>query len=174
VTDPVDAMAVEVRATIPGSVEQVFARISDVERMAGLGPEHVEARWDAGPRPDPDAMLGATFSGRNVRVGREWTMPCRVTRYEPPVAFAWEVGDPQCPTATWSYELTAEAGQRTALVHRFRHGPGWSYLRSICERHPDRVDQLISGRAAELQANMQAALDGLGQQLTAERADSTG
>lgn len=63
-------MVVEVRMRLPAPRDRVFALLTDVEQMAGLGPEHSEARWTSdGP------ALGATFVGRNSRGGHEWDVP---------------------------------------------------------------------------------------------------
>lgn len=166
--DPVSDLAVEVRREVAAPRERLFRLLTDIEAVAGLGPEHVEAWWDGGSRPPDDAMLGAGFTGRNVRGGREWSMPCRVIAYEPPARFGWVVGDPDQPTATWTYDLT-ETGAATTVVQRFRHGPGWSYLRGACERHPDRAEEFTAGRAKELEANMTAVLASVEERLAAQR-----
>lgn len=150
----VDTMVVEVGYRFPAVIEQVFALLSDVERMAGLGPEHLEACWvgDGGPR------LGAQFTGRNLREGREWTSPCTVNRYEPPARFGWVVGDPATPSSVWRYDLISGDAGGTEVLQQFRHGPGFSFLRRAVEKYPDREEAFVSGRAAELAAGMQATL----------------
>jgi hypothetical protein len=102
-------MVVEVSAGLPCPPEQAFALLSDVERMAGLGPEHLEARWVDGTRG-----LGARYTGRNRRGDREWEVHCEVVGYEPPRLFAWRVGDLDAPTGFWSYELLAAAAELLA------------------------------------------------------------
>ena len=147
-----EEMHVEVQVHLDAPPEQVFALLSDVERMAGLGPEHAEARWvDGGP------AAGAAFVGRNVREGREWELPCRVTAYDPPRRFAWDVGDDAAPTAYWSYDLVAD-GSGTRVTQVMRHGPGFSFLRKYVERYPDRADELVEHRSRELEANMRTVL----------------
>ena len=57
-------MVVEVTHRFQTPIAEVWALLSDVERMAGLGPEHVEAHWlEPGPR------VGASFTGKNNRDG---------------------------------------------------------------------------------------------------------
>ncbi len=145
-------MTVEVEAFLPCDPAQAFRLLADVERMAGLGPEHVEAHWAGVVRG-----LGAQWRGLNRRDGHEWEVSCEVVGYDPPRLFSWRVGDPNEPTAFWSYELVPVDGG-TAVVQRFRHGSGWSFLRWAVERHPERADELIAGRAAELAANMRTVL----------------
>ena len=77
---PVDltAMGVEVTVRFNQRPEAVWALLTDVERMAGLGPEHFRARWlTSGP------AVGARFEGWN-RIGeREWDVTCVVTACRP-------------------------------------------------------------------------------------------
>ena len=73
---PVDltAMAVEVAVRFNEPPETVWGLLTDVERMAGLGPEHFRARWLT-----PGPSVGARFEGWN-RIGeREWDVTCVVT-----------------------------------------------------------------------------------------------
>lgn len=160
--DPLADMVVEVREHIAAPRPQVFALLTDVERMAGLGPEHVEARWDDGGGP----ALGATFTGVNERDGRRWEVPCRVVALDPPAVFGWQVGDPEQPTATWTYTLS-EHDDGTQVVQRFAHGPGWSFLRKACERYPERTAELVAGRSQELARNMRAVLQAAAAELRA-------
>ena len=54
---------VTVRKTIARRPQDIFALLTDVERMAGLGPEHCLARWLTESRE-----TGARFQGIN-RIG---------------------------------------------------------------------------------------------------------
>ena len=153
-SDVVDltAMTVEVTHRFGYGVDEVWALLSDVERMAGLGPEHVDAHWDGS-----DRGVGARFTGRN-RIGDfEWTVPCWITVWEPPHRLAWTVLEPDWPSSTWSYRLESdEAG--TAVTQRFQHGPGPSYIRRVVTDSPDRAADVVGGRCATLAANMAATL----------------
>ena len=127
--DPLASMAVEAEATFSTPIDLVWALLSDVERMAGLGPEHVAASWDtAGPG------VGARFTGAN-RIGTfEWQVPCVVTVCEPPRFLEWTVGDPPGQSSTWSYTLIGREDGGTDVVQRFLHGPGFSYVRLRIDR----------------------------------------
>ena len=144
-------MRVKVTHCFAAPPGEVWALLSDVERMAGLGPEHAAATWLDRPG------AGARFTGTNARGDRTWTVPCQVVVYDEPREFSWQVGDPDLPTATWSYQLAPDA-DGTLVTQVFRHGPGRSFLRQATERHPERADELVAGRAAELAANMTAVL----------------
>lgn len=149
----VDDMAVEVREVLPAPPERVFALLTDVERMAGLGPEHVRAEWLGDERG-----VGARFRGWNEREGiGGWDLPCVVLAHDPPHRFAWTTGDPDRPSSTWSYDLSPTDGG-TLVVHRFAHGPGPTFLRQAAERKPDRAEVYVAKRGAELEANMRTVL----------------
>jgi len=175
--DPLSSMAVEVTATFDASIDEVWALLSDVERMAGLGPEHVAARWEtAGP------AVGARFTGRNRIGDLEWDVHCVVTACRPPEFIEWTVGEAPDHSSTWSYALSAEPGAAssgrpgaassaepgaassgrpgaaTVVVQRFRHGPGFSYVRQRVEQSPDRAQLVVVRRSEMLAANMDLTL----------------
>ena len=86
---PIDltSMTVEVAVQFDSPPEGVWDLLTDVERMAGLGPEHVRARWLA---PVPE--VGARFEGWNRMGDREWNVICVVTACRRPECFGWNVG----------------------------------------------------------------------------------
>jgi uncharacterized protein YndB with AHSA1/START domain len=119
----VSDMHVEVTHRFDAPVDLVWRLLSDVERMAGLGPEHFAATWDGEQRG-----VGATFLGKNRRDGFEWEVPCFVTEYAPPRRFAWTVLEPENPSSRWSYTLSSD-DDGTIVVQRFEHGPNYSFIR---------------------------------------------
>jgi uncharacterized protein YndB with AHSA1/START domain len=146
-------MAVEVEELLPADVEVVWALLTDVERMGGLGPENVRTEW-LGPKRG----LGARFRGHNERPGiGTWSVPCTVVLHEPPRAFGWATGDPETPSTTWTYALVPGDGG-TLVRQRFEHGPGFTYLRQAVEARPDREERYVAARAAELADNMRSTL----------------
>lgn len=147
-----DEMTVDVQHRFSSPIEQVWELLSDVERMAARGPEHISAHWQ-----DPGPALGARFCGSNVRQGRKWTVQCLVVICNRPSQFGWIVGNPKEPSSHWLYELTAD-GDGTLVTQRFEHGPGFTYLRRAVEKHPDLAAQLVGARAKELVENMRASL----------------
>ena len=147
--DLLASMAVEVEATLAAPIDRVWALLSDVEQMAGLGPEHVAAWWETcGP------AVGARFTGTN-RIGTfEWQVPCVVTVCDPPHYLVWTVGDAPGESCTWSYALTVLDDGGTGVVQRFQHGPGFSYVRQRIDGAPDEAASIVDGRCAMLRRGM--------------------
>lgn len=145
-------MKVEVTHHFNAPIETVWALLSDVERMAGLGPEHVEAHWLGEERG-----VGAQFSGKNRRGNDEWEVPCHVTACDQPTRFSWTVLEPENPSSRWSYTLSVE-GTGTLVVERFEHGPNYSFTRIRAEEQPAEASSIIRERAETLRADMRATL----------------
>lgn len=148
----VDEMVVTVQELLPAPPETVFALLTDVERMGGLGPENVRSVWQ-----DDRRGVGAVFVGSNVSSERTWDVPCTVVAHDPPRRFGWLVGNPELPSATWTYDLEpADGGSLVTQV--FRHGPGRSFVRAAVTREPDAEEQHVAARAADLEAGMRATM----------------
>jgi uncharacterized protein YndB with AHSA1/START domain len=153
---PVDltSMAVDVSVRFDAPVEEVWNLLTDVERMAGLGPEHFRARWLT-----PGPAVDARFEGWN-RIGDfEWDVICVVTRCSPPGFIEWNVGEGPLPSSTWSYTITSEPGGSSLVTQRFRHGPGGSGVSAAIERHPERAEDIVTGRSRALRTNMVSTLE---------------
>ena len=142
-----EQMVVEVEQRFDAAPAEVFALLHDVERMAGLGPEHTKAAW----------VSPVLFTGWNSRGGHEWETPCHVVVDEPPRAFGWTVGTPGRQSSTWTYELEPD-GDGTLVRQRFQHGPGPSGLRDAVESQPDRAEEWMARRGKGLRRNMTTVL----------------
>jgi hypothetical protein len=153
-------MQVRVEHRFPQPSGLVWQLLTDVECAAGLGPEHTAARW-----VDERRGVGARFVGTNSCDGRVWQVSCQVLSWRSPNAFAWAVGPPQCPKATWRYALIPQ-GAGCLVVQTFRHGPGRSFLRAAVQTRPEQAEQLVASRAAELRINMTVVLAGAEQLLS--------
>ena len=153
---PVDltAMAVEVSVRFNQPPEAVWVMLTDVERMAGLGPEHFRARWlTSGP------AVGARFEGWN-RIGEhEWDVLCVVTACRPAEFIEWNVGEGTHPSSTWSYVLTPDGERATLVTQQFRHGPGESGVSKAIEEHPERAALIVEQRSNTLRTNMVSTLE---------------
>lgn len=153
-------MVVEVEELLPAAPDAVFAVLSDPPRTAGLGPETHACTWAGEERG-----VGAVFTGSNRLGELEYDVPCTVVAHEPPTRFAWTVGDPAQPSATWTYEL-APADGGTRVVQRFEHGPGRTFLRRAVTAEPERYDELVAERGAMIADGMRQVLQGVGRLLT--------
>jgi uncharacterized protein YndB with AHSA1/START domain len=142
-------LTVEVEHRFAAPPAAVFALLTDVERMAGLGPEHQTARWTDRGR--------TRFTGVNQLGDLQWEVTCVVVENEPPRAFGWTVGEPGEQSSTWSYALVPD-GDGTLVTQRFAHGPGMTYLRQLCEAKPERAEVYVARRSADLRSNMLAVL----------------
>lgn len=140
-------MVVEVQVRFDAPPAEVFALLHDVERMAGLGPEHERAAW----------VSPTLFTGWNRSGDHTWETPCHVTVDDPPRCFAWTVGTPGRQSSTWTYLLTPD-GDGTLVQQRFQHGPGPSGLRDAVVRKPERAEQYVEHRRAALRENMTTVL----------------
>ena len=84
---------------------KVWALVSDITRVGDWGGECVHAEWiDGADGP----AVGARFRGRQIRQDQQWTSVSVAIEAQPGVSFAWAVGDPQYPSATWRYQLAVD------------------------------------------------------------------
>jgi uncharacterized protein YndB with AHSA1/START domain len=148
------SMTVEVAVRFDAPPEPVWHLLTDVGRMAGLGPEHVRARWLT-----PAPAVGARFEGWNRIGDHEWDVICVVTACLPPTFIEWNVGEGTPPSSTWSYEITPGDDGTSLVTQRFRHGPGESGVRDAVERYPERAGQIVAGRSDTLRTNMVSTLE---------------
>jgi uncharacterized protein YndB with AHSA1/START domain len=150
-----DKPTVEVPIEIDAAPERVWAIVSDIEAMPGPSPELQAVEWlDGGTGPG----LGARFAGHNRHEAfGEWSTESVIVEYDPPRVFAWAVGDPEQPSATWRFSLQAREGG-TLLRHWVRVGPGRSGLSVAIDRMPDKEQKIVFVRLREFEANMGATL----------------
>lgn len=145
-------VTVEVSELLPAPPEEVYALLTDVAQMGGLGPENTRSEWESA-----DRGVGAVFRGWNVLAGNAYDVPCTVVTADPPQAFGWAVGDPALPSATWSYVLV-EDGAGTRVTQRFQHGPGRTFLRRAVKAEPERAAELVAERTAQIESGMRTTL----------------
>lgn len=145
-------VSVEVSELLPAPPQEVYDLLTDVARLGGLGPENTRSEWESDARG-----AGAVFRGWNVLGGRSYDVPCTVVTADPPRAFAYAVGDPALPSATWSYELVETVGG-TRVTQRFQHGPGPTFLRRAVAAEPGRAADLVAERSAQVERGMRTVL----------------
>ncbi|MEV6734992.1 SRPBCC family protein [Streptomyces sp. NPDC051364] len=162
---------------VEAAPSQVWGLVTDIGLPARLSPELQRAEWlDGAEGP----AVGARFAGYNRhRMIGEWRTVSHVVLLEDQRVFGWAVVDPDgrygdpvpdpaLPLATWRFELDPE-GAGTRLRQIARIGPGRSGVSLAIDRTPEREEEILAFRLAELRANMEATLRGL--KALAEEAD---
>jgi uncharacterized protein YndB with AHSA1/START domain len=151
-----DKPTVEVPVVIAAPPGRVWELVSDIGLMPRTSPELQSVEWLDG-RSGPG--LGARFEGRNKHEAfGEWSTVSVVVQYEPPRVFAWAVGDPDCPSATWRFSLEPQPGGGTLLRQWMQMGPGRSGLSFAIDRMPDKEQKIVFVRLREFEANMNRTL----------------
>jgi hypothetical protein len=90
--------------------ERVFSVLSDLPGMGSLSPENTGGQWLDGTFT---AHLGARFRGTNEQDGDEWSTVAKVTVFEPPTSFAFEVTWHRFRISRWEYHVeTTSTGCR--------------------------------------------------------------
>jgi hypothetical protein len=150
-----DLPTVEVSAWIEAPPEHVWRLVSDIGLMPGLSRELQSVEWlDGVSQP----AVGARFLGRSKHDALgEWSTTSYVVQHEPCRVFAWAVGDPEQPSATWRFTLGREPGG-TALSQWVRLGPGRSGLSIAIDQMPDKEQKIVFVRMREFEESMTRTL----------------
>ena len=150
-----DCPAVAAQIYIDAPPERVWPLVSDIFLMPGLSAELQEVSWlDGATGPAP----GHRFSGRNANQYRgTWETVSTVIECDEPRRFAWAVGDPGQPMATWRFTLRpGGAGPDlitgTVLEQWARMGPARSGLSLAIDAMPDKEQQIVFVRLREWEA----------------------
>jgi hypothetical protein len=103
-----------VSITVSAPVEEVYAFVSDVQRLGRLSPECHACEWaDVG-----GSRAGAVFLGHNRNSVAEWTTVCEVTVADPGREFGFDAGSPDEKWTRWHYGLSP-AGGETVVTESF-------------------------------------------------------
>ena len=152
-----DRPTVEADIFVAAPATRVWELVTNLERMGQWSPEYQGGEWlDGATGP----VVGERFKGRNKRREREWESVSTVIAAEAGRSFAWAVGNPKNPAATWRFDLTPE-GAGTRVHQHVQLGPGPSGLTARIAELPDREEDIVAARTAELQRHMQSTLQGL-------------
>lgn len=148
-----DTPTVEVETHVDAPPERVWALVSDVEQMPTMSTELQRVEW-----LDEPGTVGSRFVGysKHQAIG-EWSSPSQVIECDEPRVFAWAVGDPAAPAATWRFTLEPD-GDGTRLRQWMQMGPGRSGLSAAIDSMPDKEQKIVYGRMKEFEANMAATL----------------
>ena len=147
---------VTVEVDIDAPPERVWEFVSDINVPARFSTEFVGAEWvDAdGPR------LGASFIGRNKREDREWQTTSFVVACDPSRAFAWNVSDPDQPSAQWRFDLEP-IGEGTRLRQLMNIGTRRSGTSRAMEEDPGQAEVILARRRDQLRGNMELTVKGI-------------
>jgi hypothetical protein len=157
---------VEVSLVMRARPADLWPVVTDVDLPARFSSEYQGGRWlDGSP-----AAVGARFAGRNFHSAMgEWETICTVTESDPGKVFAYTVGDPADPGATWRYTLVPGPDSASTRVdYWMRMGPGWSGLCNAIEAMPDKEERIVARRCDEHRANMLRTLEGIRDLVEAE------
>lgn len=90
------------RAWVDAGPAYVYELISDVSAIGRWSPDASDVAFDdrAGPR------VGAWFSGRNCRGGKEWTTRSQIVQADPGAVFGFVVGGAEDGIVRWEWTLT--------------------------------------------------------------------
>ena len=160
-----------VEIDIKARPEIVWQLVADVNLSAEFSEEFQGGTWD---EPDAEPGVGSTFTGHNKhpQVG-EWSTTSYVMEWDPPRAFAWNVGDPEMSSAQWRFAVEKVPGG-SRLRYHVRLGPGRSGLTPAIEAMPDKEPRIVAGRQTEHKLNMQRVVEGIKQFAEAEAATAAG
>jgi len=143
-------VTVDVFIEAPPSV--VWALVSDINLPARFSSEFLGAEWIVERR---------AFRGRNSHpAAGEWETTCTVVTWHEPRVFAYAVGDPASPSASWRWTLEPE-GAGTRLTQWMQMGPAPSGLSPAIEAMPDKEERIVARRLDEHRFNMIANLAGI-------------
>lgn len=113
---------------IEASPDVVFARIADLPEMGRLSPENTGGQWLQGATgPGP----GVKFRGTNERGDDQWSTTARITTYEPPTRFVFDVTFGPFRISQWSFSIEP-------TPHGCRVIESWSERRNALVRRSDK------------------------------------
>ncbi|MCV6986487.1 SRPBCC family protein [Mycobacterium shinjukuense] len=150
-----DTPTVEASTWIDADPGRVWSLVSDIELMPTLSNELQSVEWidgATGPR------VGARFVGYNTHEAfGQWSTTSQIVVCHESREFAWAVGDPDYPSATWWFRLTRRDGG-TTLTFGTRMGPGRSGLSAAIEAMPDKEQKIVFVRLREFEAAIDKTL----------------
>jgi Polyketide cyclase / dehydrase and lipid transport len=137
--------------------ERVWGMVSDIFLMPELSPELQAVAWLDGEADGP--AVGRRFTGRSAHPAMgEWDTISTVIQCDPSRCFAWAVGDPAHPGATWRFTLKPE-GEGTRLEQWYQMGPARSGLNVAIDAMPDKEAKIVFVRLREHETAMKHNLE---------------
>jgi len=144
------------RTWVDAAPTRVYELISDVSAIGRWSPNADDVAYDHGAGP----QVGAWFSGRNRRNGREWTSRSEVVQADPGASFGFVVGGADDGIVRWDWTFRPQG--RGTVVQQY-----WRLL---------RLDPVLGATRAELDAlrrymanSVETTLTALAQWIAEER-----
>ncbi|MFE3627261.1 SRPBCC family protein [Streptomyces goshikiensis] len=94
---------------------RVYDLVSDVAAIRRWSPNATDVAFDQGDGP----RVGAWFSGRNHRDGKQWTTRSQITQADPGTAFTFVVGGAEDGIVRWSWTFQPQ-GRGTLVRQRWQ------------------------------------------------------
>ncbi|MFY2862144.1 SRPBCC family protein [Mycobacterium sp. THU-M104] len=153
-----DRPTVEASTWIDATPARVWSLVCDINLMPTLSDELQSVEWAEGA---DGPRVGARFAGHNEHqaFGR-WTSTSAIVSCDEPHEFAWAVGEPDAPAATWRFRLTPRDGG-TLLHYWAQLGPGRSGLSLAIESMPDKEQKIVFVRLREFEASINKTLSAI-------------
>lgn len=144
-----DKPTVEASTWIDADPARVWSLVSDIKLMPTLSNELRAVEWAEG---DDGPRVGARFVGHNEHDAfGQWSTTSQIVACDRPREFAWAVGEPNNPSATWRFRLTPRDGG-TTLSYWMQMGPGRSGLSVAIDSMPDKEQKIVFVRMREFEA----------------------
>ncbi|HYB34411.1 MAG TPA: SRPBCC family protein [Mycobacterium sp.] len=149
---------VEASTWIDADPDRVWNLVSDIELMPTISDELQAVEWvDGADRP----RVGARFVGHNKHEALgEWSTTSQIVAFDKSQQFAWAVGDPENPSATWRFQLTPRDGG-TMLTFFAQLGPGRSGLSLAIDAMPDKEQKIVFVRLREFETAIATTLEAI-------------
>ena len=87
---------------IAAAPQKAFEVLSDLPAMGRLSPENTGGEWLGGAKAP---SVGARFKGTNSRDDDSWTTTAKVTTYDPPNSFAFDVTWHRFAISRWEFTV---------------------------------------------------------------------
>lgn len=144
-----DTPTVEASTWIDADPERVWSLVCDIALMPAVSNELQAVEWAEG---SDGPRVGARFVGHNEHEAfGQWSTTSQIVACDEPREFAWAVGQPDNPAATWRFRLTPRDGG-TTLNYWMQMGPGRSGLSSAIDSMPDKEQKIVFVRMREFEA----------------------
>lgn len=144
-----DTPTVEASTWIDADPERVWSLVCDIALMPAVSNELQAVEWAEG---SDGPRVGARFVGHNEHEAfGQWSTTSQIVACDEPREFAWAVGQPDNPAATWRFRLTPRDGG-TTLNYWMQMGPGRSGLSTAIDSMPDKEQKIVFVRMREFEA----------------------